>query len=262
MKHDFRLQPPAFRLVVGVLPFCLLTLALAANAVAVSPYDSIVGRNVFGLKPPATNAPPPVVNPAAAVTIKLQGISTILGRRQVLLKVNTAARPPEPAREQSYLLNEGERDGELEVVEIDALNGIVKLKNNDEPLSLSMQVKDDVVRPAVGAALPAPANPAQIGQPPPPNPGPSPAGGNPRTIPTRSLRTGGAGVGDGAAPGSAAANLTPPPSIASQRSVEENVALYEINRAKNEALIKSGVRLPRMPPHVLIQQPQEGNTTP
>lgn len=200
MKNDFRLQPPAFRLVAVVLPLCLLTLVLAANAVAVSPYDSIVGRNVFGLKPPATNAAPPVVNPAAAVTIKLQGISTILGRRQVLLKVNTAARPPEPAREQSYLLNEGERDGELEVVEIDALNGVVKLKNNDEPLSLSMQEKDDVVRPAVGAALPAPVNPAQPGQPPPPNPGQlvpgagvpghNLGGGARPTIPTRALRSG------------------------------------------------------------------------
>ena len=243
MKNDFRLQPPAFRLVAVVLLLCFFTLALAANAVAVSPYDSIVGRNVFGLKPPATNAAPPVVNPAAAVTIKLQGISTILGRRQVLLKVNTAARPPEPAREQSYLLNEGERDGEIEVVEIDALNGIVKLKKNDEPLSLSMQVKDDVVKPAVGAALPSPATPSPVapGQPPPPiaaQPAAGP-GNTPRTIPTRSLRA-----------------STTEDTGAVQRTAEETAAIYEINRAKNDLLRQSGVKFPTLPQHPMFRGAQ------
>ena len=257
MKRDFRLQPSAFSPrpsafipVAFAVGLCLV--ALAAGAVGANPYEAIVGRNVFGLKPPALNAPPPPP-PAAAATIKLLGISTILDRRQVMLKVKTAARPPEPAKEQSYLMSQGQREDEIEVLEIDAATGTVKIKNQDEILSLSM--KDDAEKPAAGAVLPGvavppPLSPGMVS----PNPGQllAPGGGS-RTIPTRSLR---ASPTDGAsaAPGSATTDPATQPSAASQRSIEENVALYEINRAKNEALIQSGVRLPRMPPHSLLKQ--------
>src|SRR6266496_3177881 len=58
-----------------------------------NPYQAIVGRNVFSLKPPPPAVPPedPLKkNPPP--TIKLQGVQTILGRRQVLFKV--PAKPP------------------------------------------------------------------------------------------------------------------------------------------------------------------------
>ncbi len=44
---------------------------------------------------------------------------------------------------------------------------------------------------------------------------------------------------------------------ATQRTPEESALLYELNRQKNEQLIQSGVRLPRMPPHIYLggQQP-------
>lgn len=268
MKHDSRFEISEFRFLSLVLCFWLVE--IAASAVTVNPYEAIVGRNVFGLKPPppTTNAAPPVV--PAAITIKLQGISTILDRRQVLLKVKTAARPPEPAKEKSYLWSEGQGEGDIEVLEIDAVAGVVRIKNQD--LTQSLTMKDDAERPAVGAALPSPATPNPqasglpgIPAPPPgaapaPNPGGvSPTGGTGRTIPTRSLRTSttdGVGLGTGLGKGSTtgvAADTQAQLSEAGQRSMEENVALYEINRAKNEALIQSGVRLPRMPPHVLIR---------
>lgn len=242
MKRAFGLPPSAFAVGLGLV-------VLAAGAGAATPYAAIARRNVFGLKPAALNAnvPPP---PAAAVTVKLLGISTILDRRQVMLKVKTAARPPEPAKEQSYLLSQGQREDEIEVLEINAAAGTVKLKNQEEILSLSM--KDDAEKPAVGAGLPVAALPG-VAVPPPPSPQPpglvpvasptrQPAvpGSGPRTIPTRSLRalpTDGAG-----------------PSAASQRSIEENVLLYEANRIRRE---QSGGNFPRMPPHSLLKQPSQ-----
>src|SRR5205809_7292897 len=58
-----------------------------------NPYQAIVGRNVFSFKPPPP--PPPPEDPHnknPPPTIKLQGVQTILGRRQLLLKV--PAKPP------------------------------------------------------------------------------------------------------------------------------------------------------------------------
>lgn len=253
MKRDFRLQTLGFRLVAVVLYVCLT--ALVAGTAAANPYEAIVGRNVFGLKPPTLNAAPPPVPAAAATTFKLLGISTILDRRQVMLKVKTAARPPELAREQSYLLAEGQRDGDIEVLEIDAVAGTVKIKHNDTELP-PLTMKDDAERPAVGAALPGPGAPnPQVprlpGVPapattavPPTDPGVVPTtGGSGRTIPTRSLRT---SATDGAGVGAAAP----------QRSTEETAALYEINRAKNELLRQSGVALPTLPQHPMFKGAQ------
>src|SRR5436190_18086206 len=80
-----------------------------------NPYQAIVERNVFSLKPPPP--PPPPEDPLKKnppPTIKLQGVQTILGRRQVLFKV--PAKPPGQPKEESFLMNEGERQGEIEVV--------------------------------------------------------------------------------------------------------------------------------------------------
>ncbi len=246
MKHDFRLQTSDFRLVAVVLYGCLV--ALAAAAVAANPYEAIVGRNVFGLKPPTINTAPPPPVAAAATTIKLQGISTILDRRQVMLKVNTAARPPEPAKEQSYLMIEGQREGEIEVLEIDATTGTVKIKNSDTPLSLNM--KDDAVKPAVGAALPGPVVPpplsAQLpGLPAPANPGlPVPGGaasvttigGGARTLPTRTLRSGAGGDSSGfngrGAPSSGAGTTTTIATPQNNLSPEAQAILIEAQRAQ------------------------------
>jgi len=274
MKRDFRRQVSAIRLIALSLGW-----ALAVAPVAANPYAAIAGRNVFALKPPTPDGPPPPP-PAAAVTIKLRGISTILDRRQVLLKVMTAARPPALAHDDSYLMSEGQREGELEVLEIDAMAGTVKLKNQGETLLLTM--KEDSEKPPVGAALPAATpHPPLPGVQPPPGaiPGVNPAalppvpGMVPRTIPTRSIRgaaTDGAAVGTSAlgtgltagqgsglgTTASSGSDLSTQPSASSQRSVEENVALYELNRAKNDALIQAGAKLPRMPPHILIKRPQ------
>ena len=262
MKRDFKVQTSDFRLIAFVLCLCLV--AIAASAITANPYEAIVGRNVFGLKPPTLTAPPAVAPAAATITIKLQGISTILDRKQVLLKVKTAARPPEPAKEQSYLWSEGQGEDDIEVLAIDAANGTVTIKNRGETVPLTM--KDDAEKPAVGATLPGPAVPSLQapmlpGVTPPATPALPPAnpGGSGRTIPTRSLRTSstdGAGLGVGTANTSNPLSLSPQQQVAAQRTPEESAALYEINRAKNEQLRQSGVNLPRLPQHPMFKGSQ------
>ncbi len=263
MKHDIRLQMADFRPAVVIL--CLYLTASAAEAVTANPYEAIVGRNVFGLKPPTPTTLPPVVTAAAAITIKLQGVSTILDRKQVLLKVITAARPPAPAKEQSYLWSEGQGEDDIEVIAIDAAAGTVKIKNRDETLSLTM--KDDAEKPAVGAALPGPAAlpqlpgvpaPANAGQLAPGGGGPVTTIGNPRTIPTRTLRSSpgsnpagpnsgffGGGIGSGADAGSG----TPSGSLQNNLSPEAQAILIEAARAQIsggfDPLPKTGLTPPR-----------------
>src|SRR5215467_2651167 len=83
-------------------------------------YQGIVDRNVFGLRPP----PPPPSNepvkpppPAVALT----GITTILGKKLAFMNVQVPAKAGEkaPTGPQSFMLGVGEREGEIEVLDID-----------------------------------------------------------------------------------------------------------------------------------------------
>jgi len=127
-------------------------LVVPPDSSAINPYSAIVERNSFGLKPPPNPAdlikpPPPVV-----ADIKLQGITTILGRKQVLMKVKVPAKPPEPARDQSLVMGEGQREGEVEVLEINPADQSVKVKNGDAVLALNMN--DHGEKPTPGASAP------------------------------------------------------------------------------------------------------------
>jgi len=173
-----------------------LNLALCAQTNAIvtdssgNPYHGIVERNVFALKP----LPPPVdpkdlIKKPDAPKITLTGITTILHKKQVLMNVQMPAKPPEPAKQQSFIITEGQRDGDIEVLEIDEKVGSVRLNNFGTPMTLTME-KD-------GAKLPASAPGPQVagGTPNMPNV-PNPAGYTPhpatdagiKPIPTRQLR--------------------------------------------------------------------------
>lgn len=97
--------------------------AAAATDVAMAadkPYATIVARNMFGLlpiPPPDTNPPVQPVEPPPKIT--LNGIMTIFGRDQALFKVATKPKPNQPAKEDTYVLAEGERQEDIEVKKID-----------------------------------------------------------------------------------------------------------------------------------------------
>ena len=103
-----------------------------------SPYQGIVERNVFGLKAPAP-PPDPEANKPPPPKIFLTGITTILGNKRALMKLTPPAKPGEPAKEQSFTLGEGQRDGELEVLEIDEKAGTVKVNEFGTVMTLSFE---------------------------------------------------------------------------------------------------------------------------
>jgi len=101
-------------------------------AAAGNPYLTVAVRNIFGLLPiptnnPADQAAPPVEPPPK---ITPNGIMTIFGNLQVLFKVATKPPPGQPQKDDSYVMTEGERQDEIEVVKIDGKAGVVTFNNH------------------------------------------------------------------------------------------------------------------------------------
>ena len=233
---------------------------LGASASAVTaepqgnPYQGIVERNVFALKPPPD---PESLKPAAPPPplIELQGISSMFGRQQVLFRTQKPAKPPKPPEKVSMVLSVGQRVDDIEVVSIDEQAGLVTFNNHGvvQPLNLT---NDAVKLPTGPAAAPLPG----IGQVPVPGVPPPVAGFNPtpnapggvttfggpavKQIPTRTLRLpsspGGnvspqmSSIGVPAASPPPAA-ITPAPQTTTQPplSPEEQAALMLIQKAQN-----------------------------
>jgi hypothetical protein len=65
------------------------------------------------------------------------GITTF-GDKRALLKVKFPARPPEPAREVSCILTVGQREGPIEVLEIDESAGSVRINNSGTEMVLTL----------------------------------------------------------------------------------------------------------------------------
>lgn len=150
-----------------------LGLATSARAItqddSVERYRSIPERNAFGLKPreqAAVAAEPP--RPLRKLI--LTGITTLLGNKRALLKAE-----PLPGRqgdkEESLILTEGQREGDIEVVQIDEHAGRVTVNNSGSEMTLSFE-KDGQKAPALPAGVPvrgtAAAAPVPLPMAPPP----------------------------------------------------------------------------------------------
>jgi hypothetical protein len=91
-----------------------------------SPYSPIVARNVFGLNPPA---PPPDPNAAAEADlpkITVNGIISGFGNLKVLFKTTAN----HAGKDLDYVLDQGQREDDIEVLRIDEENGVVKFSNH------------------------------------------------------------------------------------------------------------------------------------
>jgi hypothetical protein len=233
--------------------------------------------------------------------VVLAGIWNI-GTKRAILKATLPAKPAEagkpaqPSKEESFMLAAGQREGDIEVLEIDEKAGTVKV--NDYGDIVTLNFSDNGVKLAATPALPGvPGAPNPIGgipQPQPNNYSPIPGAGFNKTIPARQLRlpTPGSGA-DAGQPGAANGQMNPAgqiagfsggsvpqgtasggvnelmtsanrPAVGSERSVEENVLIYETARAKNEELAKAGVKTLVMPQHPFLggQQGQTPGQTP
>jgi hypothetical protein len=265
------------------LAFCLPSSAVVSDN-AENPYQSIVDRNVFNLKPAPAPADPSETTKPTALKITLTGMISI-GTKRVLMKTAPPqGKPGEgPKTEQSYILAEGQREGDIEVIEINEKQGSVKVNNAGSVQTLTFE-KD-------GAKLPATQAPAAPGAPngAAPIPGlpvarpaaaPAAAPGNPASfqLPTRvprvptpgaqasSANLGVGGVGSTTAPGLYLPGNTTTPVQAStgssqipstpapQYSLEEQAIMIEANRHAG------GPGASLLPPTALT--PQNGPTTP
>src|SRR5215213_833853 len=142
-----------------------------------NPYQVIIDRNPFGLRP---IPPPPVAvvdtNPPAPPPpdIKLTGITTLLGEPRVMLQIEDK----QSKKALFPTMTEGEIDHGITIVKIDTENMKVRIKNGDAETTLDF--KNNGVKPgggAVASAAPVPQagfNPGAI-----PVPGGAPGLANP-----------------------------------------------------------------------------------
>jgi hypothetical protein len=150
-----------------------------------NPYGAIVARNPFALKPPPPPGPDPASLKPPAPKIVLNGIATVFGVKRAIMKMTPPAAKGEQAKEQSFLLAEGEREGELEVMKIDdAPPGSVLVNNYGTVTNLTFEANGPKGGSSPGAPSPTYGGIPAPGAPPAFNP----AGGGLRTIPTRALR--------------------------------------------------------------------------
>jgi len=154
-----------------------------------NPYQAIVARNPFGLKPPLVEertVPPPVIPPSKVL---LTGITSLLGLR-AFLEI-TEQEPGKAATTRKPILREGEKDGSVEVVSIDPEKGVVKIRNAGIESTIVFETpKLSASAPAPGAGAPAGAAPAPIA--------PAPAASAPMVIsPSSAANNPGRGNGSG-----------------------------------------------------------------
>lgn len=238
MKHGAKMLV----CVAGSLAFCT-----AANAVpqesSDNPYQSIIDRNVFSLKPPPPPPDPAEVNKPQTLKITLTGITTIFGNKRVLMKTAPPpGKPGEPPKtEQSYILTEGQREGDIEVVSIDEKALSVKVNNGGTVQTLTFE-KDGAKLPATAAPAAVPGAVPVPGTVPITRPGPIPQTPS-FQLPSRIPRLPNAGVQGGntgfANPGMVAPGLGSPMNMNQQpqtpvpgagTSLEEQTLLIEASR--------------------------------
>ena len=150
-------------------------------------------RNVFGLKPPPP-PPDPEANKPPPPKITLQGITTFGGIKRALFKVQMPPKPGDPAKgEQSFILAEGQRDGDIEVLEINDEPGSEFVKVNNFGTITNLNFANNGIKTA-GAPAPAAARPSGFAPPPggnPFGPGGGPKAGSPAAYAPAPDRCGG-----------------------------------------------------------------------
>jgi hypothetical protein len=232
----------------------------ANNPLPDNPYAAIAIRNIFGLNPPVvvTNDPNALLE-ASLPKITPTGIMGVFGNWQVLLKVAPPAKPGPPAKDEYYILSEGQRQDDIEVIKIDEKRSLVTFDNHGFTQELPLANPS-----ASGGAPSGPSSPGGM------NPGmtPRPAGGGGNSGPGGLTRFGAGpggnngGTGNGTAgfnngAGNSANNGTDfgnstqgrtyqPPQDVPQMTRQESETLIELQRA---ALLSDPH--PKYPPSIL-----------
>ena len=100
----------------------------ASSEAAGNPYKAIAVRNVFGLKPPP---PPPDNTPPAPPPpqVELVGIAEVFGVKKALVKIAEGAKPVDMTKDPTVVLEEGQRERDVEILKIDQDRASVKVRN-------------------------------------------------------------------------------------------------------------------------------------
>jgi hypothetical protein len=151
------------------------------NPLPGNPYAPIVSRNIFGLLPP--EAPPDPALEAAKSLPKITptGIMGVFGNWQVLFKVAAAAtakpgqpgQPGQPAKDDFYILSQGQRQDDIEVLKIDEKKGIVTFDNHGTTQELPLAAASGTGGGPAGPSSPGGMKPGMA----PGGPGGGPSGG-------------------------------------------------------------------------------------
>jgi hypothetical protein len=144
----------------GISLMCAVgTIAACLQAGASTPdpnkYDDIAKRNLFALKAkPITEPAAEPEKPRSRITVA--GIATVNKRKQVVLNVQApAGAPGQQAKNESMLLSEGQREGQLEVVSIDEKQGSVRLNDYGTVMTLTLDKNGPPTPSPTGAPNPA-----------------------------------------------------------------------------------------------------------
>jgi hypothetical protein len=193
----------------------------------------------------ADATPPPKITP--------NGIMSIFGQLQVLFKVAGTAKPGKPAVDDDYILSEGQRQDDIEVVKIDEKAGSVTFNNHGtvQELPLASTVPDS--SGPVAGANPAPTATSLQ---------PTPGGGTGfgerggRTYGrTYGGRNGSYGNNAGNSSSSTGVNgdlgsspyIRQPQMGQNAMTAEESIAITEVGRAATQNLVNNGDS-PPLPP--------------
>jgi len=112
--------------IVGTAVICAGAIPVLCADTPDNPYEPIVVRNVFGIRPPPP--PPPALDttpPVPLAKVVLTGIATIAGPRPQAFFEITEQEQGKVPNIKKPMLREGEREGSIEVLSIDVANNQV-----------------------------------------------------------------------------------------------------------------------------------------
>jgi len=89
-----------------------------------SPYSAIVSHNSFGLVTPPSPTVQDAKTPPPEIT--LNGLMTIFGDKRALFKVRNQS----SGKEDSYILSEGQRDGDIQLLSVDVKGSSITVNNH------------------------------------------------------------------------------------------------------------------------------------
>jgi hypothetical protein len=250
-------------IVLWLVALAAPTIGLPAVTHAVSPdspYHVIARRNVFNLHdPPRTNEPPHELPPTS--NVKLTGITSLLGVKRAFFEVSLPAeRGKPPGKEQSFIIEEGERQGVIEVLQINERAATVTIRNEGVEAVLALDKSPGLPSSPTGPPTPGMAGESHI-RPPGvrPNmpyrhqsadteqrPNPQPLG----------FAQAAADAGPDPKQSHSLATTQSPPDP--DMSLEQKVLLTEIERQRMQPLIDQGL-YPPIPDTLGLQTGQAGN---